>query len=316
MKRTGEQCRQKLWLRGTLASIAALCLVFLLTATVLASSVNISDQAGVLNASQIRNAASSLKYPLNVYTVNNFYGSTSSFDQRAAGHVTSHNLIVISISTNLGHIYIARGKDVPLNNSDINNAVNAFISSYKGNHDYTPATVSAIYSLENASGSSAPGGNSGGFLGIGTGCLVGLLILGVLLFFVLRRRRNRPPSINQNYGQPYPPNYGQSYPPNYGQPYPPNYPQNYPQNQGMNPWAAGGLGAAAGGLLGYELGKQQGEREAGDQGGGGGDFGGGAGGDFGGGGGGDFGGGGGGGGDFGGGGGGGGDFGGGGGGDF
>src|SRR5213078_645442 len=277
MNRAGEQFPRKLWRRGVLASITALCLVFFLTITAFAGSVSISDQAGVLNASQIRSAASSLRYPLNIYTVNNFSGSTSSFDQRAASHVTNGN-IVISISTNLQHVTIQYGRNVPLNNATANNAVSAFISSYKSNHDYTSATTSSIYSLESSLGSSGSGGqtSSGGsnIFGISARCLVGLIILGVLLFFVLRRNRNRPQYANQNYGQPYPPNYGPQYPQ-----YPSNYGQgNYPQqNQGVNPLVAGGLGAAAGGLLGYELGKQQGEREARDEG----NYGGGDGGNFG-----------------------------------
>lgn len=306
MKRVGEPLPRKLWRQGVLASIAALCLIFLLTVTVFAGNVNISDQAGILNQSQIRDAASSLQYPLNIYTVSTFTGSKSSFDQRTLSHVTS-NLIVISItsnlsSTNRGYMAIKSGNNVPLSNTGTDSAVNAFISSYNSSHDYTAATISSINSLRSTLGSSESGNNSGvhtsnsGFnLGIGGACLVGLIILGLglLLFFVLRRNRNRPQYVNPNYGQPSPPNYGQPSPPNYGQPYPPNYPQ---QNQGVNPWVAGGLGAAAGGFLGYELGKEQGEREARERdgsyyGGNGGDFGGGSSGDFGGGSGGDFGGG-------------------------
>src|SRR5262249_51488637 len=141
---------QKLWKRGVVASIAGLALVFLFTVTTaFAGSVNISDQAGVLNQSQIRNAASSLQYPLSIYTVNNFYGSTASFDQRAATHATS-NLIVISISTNLQHVSILYGPSVPLSNYDTTNAVRAFISSYQSSGNYTSATVSSIYSLQSS----------------------------------------------------------------------------------------------------------------------------------------------------------------------
>src|SRR4030095_11050119 len=120
MKRVGEQLPRKLWQRGMLASITSLCLVFLLTLTAFASDVNISDQAGILNQYQIRNAASSLGYPLNIYTVSNFDGSKSSFEQRTLSHVTS-NVIVISItknlsSTNGGYLAIKSGKNVPLSN--------------------------------------------------------------------------------------------------------------------------------------------------------------------------------------------------------
>jgi hypothetical protein len=284
MRKIGAQPLQRLKHKGILASIAALCLVLILTVTAFAGSITISDQAGVLKQSQVQNAASSLGYPLSIYTVNNFNGTTADFDQRTTSHVTSSNLIVISISTNLRHVAIKGGSATGLTSGGATNAVDAFISSYKSNSNYTDATVSSINSLEStlgSSGGSNTNGSGSSFLGIGGGCLIGLVILGLLFFFVLRRNRsrgggffNRPQYVDPNYGQPYPPNYGPGY-------------SNYPQNQGMNPLAAGGLGAAAGGLLGYELGKEQGEREErrdeGYYGGNGGDFGGGASGDFGGG---------------------------------
>ena len=280
---------------------------------VFASTVSISDQASVLDQARVRSAASSLGYPLNVYTVNNFSGSTGSFDQRAASHVTSSNLIVISISTNLHHMAVVYGKNVPLGHGGATSAKNAFVSSYQNNPgDYTAATISSIQSLEGTLGSSSSSTNgegntvnSGGFsaLALIGGCLIGLLILGGLLFLIVRATRRRGGGFFHRSPQYVDPNYGQGYPPNYNQ----NYGPGYQQRSGMNPWAAGGLGAAAGGLLGYELGKEAGEREGrsdedysnggggnfggGSSGGFGGDFGGGSSGDFGGGGGGDFGGG-------------------------
>src|SRR5436305_9816412 len=132
MKRAGAQFPRKLWRQGVLASIAALCLTFLLTVVVFAGDVGFSDQAGVLNQAQIRNAAGSLRYPLNIYTVNNFTGTTNAFDQRAASHITSNN-IVISISTNLQHVSIQYAKNDPLRTSGTDIAVNAFISRCKSN---------------------------------------------------------------------------------------------------------------------------------------------------------------------------------------
>ncbi|TMC15383.1 MAG: hypothetical protein E6J34_22310 [Chloroflexi bacterium] len=316
--------------RSLFAALLALCLLLVTTIGAIANTVNVSDQAGVLNVSQVRNAASSLAYPIDIYTANNFNGSTSAFDQKARDKLSSPNLIVIAIDTLHKHLTVVSGKSVPLSSSQTNDAVRAFTGSFKGG-DYTGATIAAVQSLNNALASSNNGNRpaptvpskGGGFFNNFALCCIGLLVLAGLGFFVfLRRRRgsrNAPPPAPGNYNnQPY--NTYNQYPPNQ---YPPNqYPPNYNQGGGgVNPWAAGGLGAAAGGLLGYEFGKRQGEEEGRgrDVGGGGGNFGGdnfgaGSGGDFGGGGGGDFGGGGG--GDFGGGGGGGGDFGGGSGGDF
>lgn len=243
----------------------------LLALPAFANTVNISDQAGVLDQNQVRNAAASLRYPLTIYTVNNFSGSTSSFDQRAASHVTSSNLIVISISTNLHHMAVVYGKSVPLGNGGADSAKNAFVRTYQSNPgDYTAATVSSIQSLESTLGSSSFGnsgegnpasnGRTSAFPLIG-GCLIGLLILGGLFFLIVLVARRRGRGFVNNPPQYVDPNYGQGYSPNYGQGYSPGYGQGYPQRSGMNPWAAGGLGAAAGGLLGYELGKEAGERE-------------------------------------------------------
>jgi hypothetical protein len=298
-----EHISRKLWRRGALAGISALCLCMLATLPVFASTVSISDQAGVLDQARVRSAASSLEYPLNVYTVNNFNGSTDSFDQRTASHVTSSNLIVISISTNLHHMAVVYGKDVPLGNGGATSAKNAFVSSYQNNPgDYTAATLSSIQSLEATLGSSSSTTNgegntasSNGFssLALIGGCLIGLLLLGGLFFLIARATRRRGGGFFNRSPRYVDPNYGQGYPPNYD----PNYGPGYQRRNGMNPWAAGGLGAAAGGFLGYELGKEAGERDGrrdedySNGGGGGGDFGGGSSGDFGGGGGGDFGGG-------------------------
>src|SRR5438067_3427904 len=310
---------------GLIATLAAICLLLVTTLGALGDTVNISDKAGVLNTSQVQSEALKLPYPVNIYTMNNFTGSESAFNQAAASTLNKANnprLIIIAIDTRNKFLAIVGGKDVSTSNSVYNDAVNAFKSNYNGG-DYTGATIAALRSLQSSLGGSTGTGVSNTAAGFNflPLCLVGLLVLGLIVFaaMLLMRnvRRRIPPypmgnQFQQPYNQGYPPNYsGQGYPPNY---YGPGYNQ---QGPGMNPWAAGGLGAAAGGLIGYELGKHEGEEQgnagSGDFGGGaggtfggdgGGDFGGGAGGDFGGGGGGDFGGGG------------GGDFGGGGGGDF
>lgn len=294
-----------------IAGLAALCLLLLTTIGVFAGTVNISDPVGVLNASQVRSAGSSLPYPVNIYTTNTFNGTSSSFNQQTASHISASNLIVMAIDVRNRHLAIVGGKSVPLSNSQYNDAIQSFVNDYRSNQNYTSATVAALNTLNNDLGASSGGGflpstgRSGFNPGSGWICCIGLLVIAGVLFFVFRNRRRgmgmgRPAMpLNQPYNQPYGP-YNQG-PYNQGP---------YNQGQGgMNPWAAGGLGAAAGGLLGYELGKNQGEQEgrneggnfgggndfgggaSGDFGGGGGDFGGGASGDFGGGGGGDFGGG-------------------------
>ncbi|HLQ28308.1 MAG TPA: hypothetical protein VK140_03615 [Ktedonobacteraceae bacterium] len=305
--------------KGLLATAIAFCLLLVTTVGALAGTVTISDPARVLNQSQVVSEGSNLPYSLNIYITKIFTGTTSDFDQTTRSKITNANLIVIAIDTTKHHLAIVGGTNVPLSNSQYNDAVQAFKNNFNG-RDYTGATIAAIHSLRSSLGASGnnTGTSSGGglFSGLLTTLLcVGLIVLVIVgvLFFLGRRMfgfGRRMSGGAMPYQQPYQQPYNQGYPPNYGGP-------GYNQGQGMNPLVAGGLGAAAGGLIGYELGKEQGEDQGrdSDQGqgqGGGGDFGGGASGDFGGGGGGDFGGGAG--GDFGGGG--GGDFGGGGGGDF
>jgi hypothetical protein len=109
--------------------------------------VNIYDQAGVLNQESVRNQAKTLGYPINIYTVNNFTGTTSDFDQQARSHITSLNLIVIAIDTVHHHLTIVGGSKVPLSNSQYNDAINAFRSNYNSG-GYTGATIAAINSLK------------------------------------------------------------------------------------------------------------------------------------------------------------------------
>jgi hypothetical protein len=269
--------------------IAVMSLLLVTAVSVSASTVNIYDNAHVLN-SQVQSEAQSLSYPMDIYTITNYTAPKSSFDQAAHAKINRNNLIVMAINTTpgYGHVYVTGGSNVPLTTSDYNNAASAFASSYKSG-GYNGAAIAAIGSLRNSlssrNSSGALPGTGGGFFNFsGALCCIGVLVvLGILFFVIIRRRRggrggtgggffNRgAPTYNQYGNQPPYGGYNQGYPP------PPN------QGGGMNPWAAGGLGAAAGGLVGYELGKNAGENEARPEDwnqGGGGDFGGGGGSDF------------------------------------
>ena len=117
------------------------------TATMPLNSVTISDQAGVLNQESVRNQAAMLGYPINIYTVNNFTGTSSDFDQEARSHITSSNLIVIAIDTVHHHLTIVGGAKVPLSHSQYNDAINAFRNIYSSG-GYTGATIATINSLK------------------------------------------------------------------------------------------------------------------------------------------------------------------------
>ncbi len=261
------------------AGLLALFLFFVCSATALASTVHIYDNAKVLNASQVQSEAANLPYPIDIYTVANFTGTRAQFQQETAKHTASDaNLLVMAIDTDPGHhyIYIKGGSNVPLSSSQATDAANAFASNFSSG-GYTGATIAALRSLNNAlsAAGNTPANNGaapvpaprGGFNWLALPiCCVGLLILlGLGAFFLFRgrsrRRFNQEPRIDTGYNQPYGGPYNQG---PYNQGYPPYGPVPGPR-QGMNPWAAGGLGAAAGGLAGYELGKEAGERERQEQ---------------------------------------------------
>ena len=116
----------------------------------LPSEVHVYDAANVLNVSLVQHDAASLPDPIDIYTTNTFNGSTSAFDQRTAGHLTSSRLIVIAIDTLHKHLAIVGGSSVPLSTSQYSNARDAFVNSFRSNQDYTAATIAAIDSLRSS----------------------------------------------------------------------------------------------------------------------------------------------------------------------
>jgi uncharacterized membrane protein YgcG len=85
---------------------------------------------------------------MDIYTTNNFTGTSSDFDQRTRSSVSSANLIVMAIDTVHHHLAIAGGTRVPLTDSQYNDVVNAFTNNYN-NGDYTGGTIAAIDLLKN-----------------------------------------------------------------------------------------------------------------------------------------------------------------------
>src|SRR5215831_692429 len=149
---------------GLIAIFGALSLMLVTTLAATADAVYISDKAGVLKTSQVQSAASQLGYPVNIYTMNNFTGSESAFNQETVNTLNKANnprLIVIAIDTNNKFLAIVGGKNVSTSNSVYNDAVTAFKNNYH-DRDYTGATIAALRSLQNElSGSSSSGTGSG-----------------------------------------------------------------------------------------------------------------------------------------------------------
>ncbi|HEX9133008.1 MAG TPA: serine/threonine-protein kinase [Ktedonobacteraceae bacterium] len=113
------------------------------------NTVHIYDRAGVLQVEKVQSEAAKLPYPIDIYTVNDFSGTTTDFDQRTRSQVTTSRLMVIAIDTVHRHVYITGGPDVPLRSEQYQSAANSFVSNFQSGN-YTGATIAAILSLQNS----------------------------------------------------------------------------------------------------------------------------------------------------------------------
>ena len=261
------------------------------TNTVRAASVQIKDDARVLDVDQVRSQASQLSHPVGISTMRTFSGPKSDFIRSTEQALTGRDAIALGISVEQRYLAIVAGKQAGLNAEQMEQARQAFAKAYGSNAgangNYTGATLAALQSLQASLGNDGiltPLSSLGRVLG---NPLTWLLLLALIggAFFVFRRfsgqrnRMNPPmgmpwqerPGPKDDYGRvDFDAGYGQSgngRPPYYGPGYDPNgyggpmYGPGYPPQRGMNPWAAGGLGAVGGGLLGYGLGRMAGEHE-------------------------------------------------------
>jgi hypothetical protein len=263
--------------------------------TARAASVQIKDDAGVLNVEQVQRNASALSHPVSISTLPTFDRPKSDFVKRTEQTLTGQDAIALGISVEQRYLAIVAGKAVGLNAEQMAQACQAFAQAYGGNAgangDYTAATIASLESLQSSLRSGdgsgiaeAPQGGGGVF-----GSPLTWLLLWVLLgisFTVLSclfrpRKAARPPAEipwqampgpkdeygrialdpgheSRGYGRS--PSYGPGYDP-YGYDGRPVYGPVYPTRGGIGPWAAGGLGALGGGFLGYELGRMAGEHD-------------------------------------------------------
>ena len=135
---------------GVLAVTGIFCLFAATTIEAYADTVRIFDQAGVLDASSVRSDAENLPFPLDIYTINNFTGTNSAFDQYAISKIASSNSLVLAIDTTHHYVAIVAGNDVPLSTEIASMAKDNSVSELSGSPDYTHATFAAIDYLRNA----------------------------------------------------------------------------------------------------------------------------------------------------------------------
>src|SRR3989441_460727 len=257
------------------------------TNTAHAASVQIRDDARVLDVGQVWSQASKLSHPVSISTMSTFNDPKSDFSRSTEQALTGQNAIAIGISVEQRYLAIVAGKQAGLNAKQIEQARQAFAQAYGSNAgangNYTAATVAALQSLQASLGNDGianPLANLGRVLGNPLTWLLLLAALTGLIFFVFRRSFGQRDTMNPSMGMPWQerpgpkdeydrvdPDPGYGRPPYYGPGYDPNgyggpmYGPGYPPQGGINPWVAGGLGAVGGGLLGYGLGRMAGEHE-------------------------------------------------------
>src|SRR5260370_22155158 len=114
LSRNTKSPRRRL-VMGLIATLAAFCLLLATMPGVLADTVNIFDKAGVLKTSQVQSEAANLPYPVNIYTMNNFTGTETAFNQEAVRTLNNpHNprLILIARDTPTNCLASSGGEDV------------------------------------------------------------------------------------------------------------------------------------------------------------------------------------------------------------
>jgi hypothetical protein len=253
-----------------MAPIVALLTVLVVAAPAWAGTVQIQDDAHVLNATVVQNEAATLPVGVYVWASTQDAESKSVFDTDVRNKVDAAFPIVIGINTQSHHESIQVGSHAGVSQRAAlaaeSSANGAFLSSIQSSHDYTKAVTAALEALRTgfavahrgrASVQRVPARPAG--FGVGFVLLV-VLVVGVIATVVImsrRRRRSGFGSGPSTLAGPPPgdlyPNYGPSYGgPAYGGP---GY------HSGMGAGTAGAIGAVGGGLLGYELGKMHGEQQ-------------------------------------------------------
>jgi hypothetical protein len=132
-----------------LALLTVCALLLLTTVNVLASTVTINDQAGVLDAGRVQADAAKLPDPMLIYTTKTFTGDQDALNQSTREQLPNQDSIAIGIDTVHRHLSIEAGTNVQLSDSQASDAVSAFQSNYDNGGDYTSATIAAIDSIQN-----------------------------------------------------------------------------------------------------------------------------------------------------------------------
>src|SRR5947209_334546 len=228
-----------------------------------ASTVQIQDDAHVLNATVVQNDAATLPVGVYIWATTQDAASKSTFDTDVRNKVSTTFPIVLGINTQSRHESIQIGSQAGISRNAAlaaeSNANSAFVATMQSSRDYTSAVTAALNNLRTTLTAAHRGRAPAQRVGThsaGIGLLPIILMLGAIAAVVVLLRRRIRSGFRRSMTGPMsggPPPMG-SYP-DYGSPY------GQPYRSGMGPGAAGAIGAVGGGLLGYELGKMQGEEQ-------------------------------------------------------
>ena len=97
-----------------LALLTVCALLLLTTVNVLASTVTINDQAGVLDAGRVQTAAAQLPDPMQIFTTKTFNGDQDALNTYTREQLPDQNSIAIGIDTDYKHFSIQAGTNVQL----------------------------------------------------------------------------------------------------------------------------------------------------------------------------------------------------------
>jgi hypothetical protein len=111
--------------------------------------IHIYDMAHVLNEMSIYSEASSLRYPIAIYTTSNFAGTKNSFKKHMRDFNPSQNWLIIIIETRRIFPIIQIGSLIPLKRMYVVKAQCAFQSTFDG-RNHSDAVIASISSIRNS----------------------------------------------------------------------------------------------------------------------------------------------------------------------
>jgi hypothetical protein len=162
-----------------------------------AASVQIRDEAGVLEDARVWSKASQLSRPISISTVHTFEGPKGDFIRQTERALSGQDAIAIAISVEQRYLAIAAGSQVGLQAEQIAQARQAFAQAYGSsagaNGNYTAATLAAIESLQSSLGNGSSDGIAhmlrvlGGVMSNPLSWLLLLLALTAVGLFTFRR---------------------------------------------------------------------------------------------------------------------------------